>query len=360
MELLILDSNFEAIGLIDNFESLIWTERYAEAGDFELYFPMNSQTFDDIRKGTYIWYRNSERLMIIEDFDISADAEIGNKVAVTGRSLESILDRRIIWSQTILTGNFQDGIEKILNENVISPSNVSRQIPNFIFKRSEDVAITSLTIDDQLHGDVLYDAVKNYCDERSIGFKILPSGTGGFSFELYNGTDRSYAQDALPWVEFSPRFSNLLTSKYAESNKAIKNVALSAGSGEGSDRKTVSVYTTSAEPTGLSRRELFVDAYSTSQTTDTGELSDSEYEKQLIEKGKTALSEYKTSEAFEAEIDTNMQFVYPRDFQVGDIVQIRNEYNIERRVRITEIVWSYDAEGEIVTPTFITLDEEEE
>ena len=39
MDLYILNKNFEKIGLIDTYESVIWTTRYYTYGDFELYIP---------------------------------------------------------------------------------------------------------------------------------------------------------------------------------------------------------------------------------------------------------------------------------------------------------------------------------
>ena len=37
MEVLVLNTEFESVAIIDTFESLIWTDRYYEAGDFEIY-----------------------------------------------------------------------------------------------------------------------------------------------------------------------------------------------------------------------------------------------------------------------------------------------------------------------------------
>lgn len=49
--------------------------------------------------------------MIVEKIQITSDTEDGNHVTVTGRSLESILDRRIVWGQKLLSGNLQNGIK---------------------------------------------------------------------------------------------------------------------------------------------------------------------------------------------------------------------------------------------------------
>ena len=97
MEIYVLNTNFESVAVVDEFESLIWTDRYDEAGDFELYMSMDKRLLEYLRKDYYLWNADSEHMMIIEGINIVSDVEEGNKLIVSGRSLESILDRRIIW-----------------------------------------------------------------------------------------------------------------------------------------------------------------------------------------------------------------------------------------------------------------------
>ena len=39
MDIYVLNSNFEKIGVIDAYQSVIWTTRYFTPGDFEVYIP---------------------------------------------------------------------------------------------------------------------------------------------------------------------------------------------------------------------------------------------------------------------------------------------------------------------------------
>ena len=122
MELLVLNTDFESIAVIDTYESMIWTDRYNSYGDFEIFFAMDTQLLQYLKEDYYLWLKDSEHCMIIEDIKINADTEEGNHLIVTGRSLESILERRIIWGQRIFNGNLQNGIQTMLNECIISPS----------------------------------------------------------------------------------------------------------------------------------------------------------------------------------------------------------------------------------------------
>ena len=132
MDVTILNTNLDAVSIVDTYESFIWTDRYYAYGDFELYEAMREGLLDYIKQDYYLQSKESEHVMIVEKIQITSDTEDGNHVTVTGRSLESILDRRIVWGQKLLSGNLQNGIKTLLNENVISPSDSNRKIPNFI------------------------------------------------------------------------------------------------------------------------------------------------------------------------------------------------------------------------------------
>lgn len=352
MDLTILNTNFDAVAIMDIYESFIWTDRYQRYGDFELYMSMRNDLLDYIKQEYYIQNNDSEHVMIIEKLLISSDVEDGNHITVSGRSLESILDRRIIWQQKRLTGNFQNAIHELLNECIISPSVLSRKIDNFVFEESSDPNITRLSIDAQYTGDNLYDVVVALCEERDIGFKIILDDKNQFVFKLYAGVDRSYDQMAVPYVIFSPNFENIINSNYVESKSSLKNVALIGGEGEGSSRRFADIGTES----GLSRRELFVDARDIS--SDIGNdviLSDSEYASQLRQRGKEKLSEYIDIVSFEGQVETTRMFRYGEDFFNGDIIQIANEYGHESTARILEVVMSEDRDGTAIYPTFKTL-----
>ena len=65
MDLLILDTDLEAIAVIDTYTSLIWTDRYYKAGDFELCLPASKEIFDVIKHDYYLYNKNSEHVMMI-------------------------------------------------------------------------------------------------------------------------------------------------------------------------------------------------------------------------------------------------------------------------------------------------------
>ena len=350
MDLRILDTNFQTIKVLDAYDSLVWRESYYKAGSFELFTEVNPSVLEFAQKENYIVMKDTDRVMIIEDIAIDTDIDTGNFFKITGRSLESIIDRRIVWGLKTYNGNLQNGIKALLNESIIAPSDSNRKISNFIFKETNDPTVTSLTIDTQWTGDNIYDIVSGLCYVYDIGYKITLNNSNQFVFELYAGADRTYDQDKNPYVIFSPTFENLVNSNYYESNSNLKNITLIGGQGEGKDR----IYTTYGSGSGLSRRELFTDARDLAPKDPETEkdLTESQYKTLLQNRGKAKLDEHIEIVAFEGEVESQKSFVYNKDFFLGDVVQLENEYGFIGETRILEVVTSMDQTGYSVYPTF--------
>lgn len=343
MNIELLDSDFDSIYFIDSFESFIWTERYSECGDFELYTPITNDLVNHIQKGFYISIDDSDRLMIIESIEIETVFENGTHLKVTGRSLESILDRRIIYpSITMEDTAIQDVILNLLKDNAAIPGSQynARRIPNLTYEIVSDEYIASIILYVQYCGTNLYESITELCKTYSIGFKIVRKN-GNFVFSLYNGEDRS------DLVEFSPTFENLLNSNYLESDASFKNVAYVVG-----DREVVVGLTD-----GLERREVYVEADDISRESNNESgtaitINDSDYDELLREKGEEALAEQEEIFSFEGSIDYRKTYTLNVDYSIGDIVNIVNEYGFSGKARITEIVRSVDENGYEVYPTF--------
>ena len=369
MEVLVLDEELNTVGIVDTYTSLIWTDRYNEAGDFELYLPVSKEALNLLQKDRYLYNPDSKsrykygdapdytwstlyNLMIIEDIRITTDIDEGNNLKVTGRSLESILERRIIWKQTNFESvQMETVINTLLNQNAVSPSISARAIPNLKIWMCRDEDITSIMITKQFMGETLYDAIKDLCQEHNIGFHVCMHKTNGnFYCQLYKGIDRSYAQTDNTYVIFSPDFENIMNSDFYESNIDYKNVCLVGGEEEGSDKTTE--VAGDSYLSGLSRREMYYSAGSVSKTTEDKELTPEEYKAKLLEEGEKALKDHRMTKEFEGEVETSKSFVYGKDFYMGDIVEITNEYDQESRVRIKEFIMNQDDSGYKAYPTF--------
>ena len=375
---MLLDNNLQPIRIVDVYQSLIWTDRFDECGDFELHIPVECFNIHDMQKGYYLYNSESEHTMILETIGIDADTEKATCFVVSGRSLETIPSRRIVWNQTVFKAtlgsdnktyvkpNLQKCLKQLYDENLINPAIAARKIDNFIFEESTDPRITELTLEVQYYGEDLYSITTTLCKEHNIGFKITLDESNNFRFRLHAGVDRSFDQFINPYVVFSPSYDNLRSSSYLDSDQTLKNVTLVSGEEDSTvtdpnkddeiTPRVTHVVELIGDNTGLNRREIFTDASSLSSETDDGEtLTWEQYQANLRHKGIDTLMENATIKAFEGEAVPDRPFVYGEDYFIGDIVQLINEYGHEGTACISEFVWSYSESGVSAYPTFKTI-----
>jgi len=369
MDIYVMDQGFNVVGVLDKYSSLIWTDRLRGYGDFEIYTPFDISILKLCKQDYYINIDYSDRTMIIEGIEILTDVD-GNNLRIIGRSLESILDRRIIWDTIVIKGTGQgeeakveDAVRTLLNACIISPSKTDRRISNFIFDPlpSGD-PLKSLTINKtQYTGDNLYDVLMEYCDAfqaDGLGFKVILNDNHQFVFSLYSGVDRSYMQDVLPYVIFSPDYDNVVNTNYLDDMSTMKNITLVAGEGEDNNRKRIIV----GKGVGLNRRELYTDARDLRM--EDYDNDPVKYKDAMKIRGLQKLVENCRSVSYEGEVEAQRQFVYGRDFLIGDIIQIENEYGIKGDARVIEWVISDSSSGFETYPTFdgvqIINDDEED
>lgn len=342
MDVNVWNEEFKLQGIIDNAKSVIWTERYRGNGDFEIYIVENEKNLKLLKEGYYLTRDGCETGMTIDKLGQKEDEENGKMISATGKSFEAILARRIVWEQTILSGTVEDCIRRLIEENVINPKDKERKIENFIFGNKLNL---TEKMEMQITGDNLLEAITSICKTYGYGYKVNLK-EGKFCFSLFIGENRSYEQTKNKYVVFSEDFDNLLNYGYEFDLSNYKNVCLVAGEGEGKERRTKIV----GAARGIKRRELYKDARNVS--TKEGEVSESQYDAELEKEGLEALGEHEKKETMVAEVNYNEPYKYNRDYYLGDIVQVINEYGMRETPRVTSVTECEDDNGIIVIPTF--------
>lgn len=343
MDLYILDKTFKPIALIDNAASVIWADRYYDTGDFEIYIPASIKNLSILQEEYYVKRMDSDMVGIIEKINLKTDVENGDYLIASGRDLKSILERRIIWNQSNLSGKVEMILRQLINENVINPTIAARKIPNV--KLGSIKGFTE-TADFQVTGDNLLDKVIELCKAAEIGWKVTLDEEVQLVIEFYQGTNRSYSQSANPYVVFSPTFDNLLTTETQQDITTYKNAALVAGEGEGSARRTVALGTAS----GMSRRELYVDARDISSND--GEITSSQYTELLKQRGSEKLAAAVKTLGVSGTAETALTYKLNEDYFLGDTVAVENEYGIKANSKILEVIECEDQNGLSIIPTF--------
>ena len=340
-----LDEQLNILAAFDTYKSAIFTGRYYAPGDFELYIPATQQALDLARSAAFVTRADKTSVCgIIERIGIQTNGEEGDFLLIAGRDAAALLERRIVWKQTTYSGSAEQIIRNLIEAAFISPDISARAVSNFALAAAAGV---NDQVRVQYNGDSVSTAVQAICKTTGSGYRVnLDLANRRFVFELYQGKDRSFAQNANPYVVFSGDFGNLISTTYEEDATAVKNVAQIAGEGQGNERVKVSVGTA----TGLARNETFINAQRKSDNA--GELDAATYENLLKEDGTQQLAELIATKNIDGEIAPAYNFELGRDYFLGDIVQIANEYGYSMQPRIVEVIESWAPEGYTCVPTF--------
>lgn len=341
---IVANTSFERLCAVDDYISFIWARRYYDVGDFEIVLSMASPNVAYMRQGYYVIRDGIGEAGIIEQVAITKDLNNQETLVVTGRFLSSILGRRIIATQTQVSGTVEACIKKLVNENAISPSNANRVLPGLQYGTW---SIPAVQMEQQFTGKNLLEVLQDICKTNNIGFRVDLTNNNAFSLVLYAGVNRSYSQSANPYVVFSNDYDNLASADYSEDYKNMATDVLVAGEGEGAARKTV--WASKSTNSGLNRYEIFIDARNAS--TNNGQISDSTYTAQLREEGLENISG--VIQAFAGNVYLN-NLELGVDFNVGDIVVIENtRWGVSANARLVEVIESVNEAGVYtVTPTF--------
>ena len=345
-DIYILDTDLRTVGIIDDYESLIWVPRYFEPGDFEIYTSASAKTLELLQLDRYVTRPDSDMIGIIETVRIESDSERGDHIIAKGRDLKSLLDRRIVWSLTNIDDTVENGVRRLLTENFISPTVSDRKMEKLVLGASQGF---TATMSAQYGGDNILEVIVTLCKQNGYGFKVILNDEKNFEFQMYSGTDRSYNQTINHHVVFAPEFENVVSSNYNHDKSTLKNACNVWGEGEGFSLKTMGVGSVS----GLNRREMFVEAMDiTSELENDKTLTTAQYNELLVQRGKEILAENPETVSFEGEVESVRQFVFGRDYFLGDIVTVKNSYGVTEHPRVIEVIQSHDESGVFTIPAF--------
>ena len=385
MDIYVLNEQFESVKVIDDYISLVWTERYAKPGDFSLEVHAKDLAKYRLVPGYYLWRKETTVLMCIEYIRLNTDSQDGNTILVKGRSMESYLDRRVcIEKVTFDETVVRVVLEEILGRNILDPKDSFRQAPMTVEEFPPETETDTFSGDFQ--GETVQDVLEEICGTLGYGYSLTMNLTTRVPhFRFFKGTDRSWAQTENPWVVYSPKLDTLLTSEfvidYSESSTSF--IICGEEASQTINPTTEEVFdwpqvwiATDDDSTGWDRREEFIDASSVSRwsgdyifgtfepkkpedvTHGWKKLPLSWYVSLLMSKTEAVRMEEKESVLkFEATGDHNVQWHLNEDMFLGDIVQVINEYGVGARCRISETTLSHDRNGLKFYPTFQALED---
>lgn len=356
MELYILDSALRRTKVIDRFESLIWTERFSSFGDFELVIHSTIESRSMLPAGTLLAINLSWRVMIVETIENKSDADGRAMLSITGRSLESILLDRVAkstmsdlttdpyWELLGTPGDIARHVfTSICVEGDLSVGDIIPYIQPGTFFPPDTIVEPADEITVALEIDTVYATIKSICDAYDLGFRLVRAlDLSELYFNVYSGNDRTTSQTVLPPVVFSPELDNLEDVSELTSIAQYKNVAVVFA-----PNGVVTVYAAGADAStsGFARRVIYVDA------SDVTLAAPAALTAELTLRGQQALSENTSLSAFDGEIPQFGSYRYGVDYDLGDLVEVRNSDGITNNMRVTEQIFVSDSQGERSYPT---------
>ena len=331
MELYIYNSNRELAGIVESFEYLRWTRRYSQCGSFELKAIATQENTALLKEGNIIWKNDDEEAGIIEHLELSqTEQEI---ITASGRFATSFLARRIVWQTEKLSGDISICVEQLINNNLINPSDAARKISGISFLSPN----LNVPISTQVSYRNLMDVITELCEVSDVGIKtVFTPSNGILTVMLYMGLESQ--------AVFSKEYENLTEQIYTISASDYANTALVGGEGEGADRTFVAITSGSGE----ARHEIFIDAKDL-RKDDFGV----DYIDTLIFRGQSKLNEQAIRYSFDTSINPHGNLSYKTDYDLGQTVKVISKaWGVSMTTRITEIVETYDANGQSVSVVF--------
>lgn len=357
MELYILNALLQKDIIVERYESLIWTERFADDGDFELHVLSTPENRKLFISGARLAMNKSYRVMEIDTIENSRNADGQRMLKITGASLERILSDRLA-KQTLqdttanptwtVTGTPIEIAMKVFTDICVTGTlRVADRIP-FIQTGSlfspGTIAAPTLVQTLPLDPQPVHDLVTAICAAYTLGYRLVRNfETSQLYFDVYTGNDRTTAQTTLSPVVFAPELDNLQDTTELKSVAGSKNVAYVF-----SPQGFQEVYPLGVDPSvsGFDRRVLLVQA-DPLEGDPTPELIAA----YLRQRGKEELDQARGIVAFDGEITKSSNYQYGIDYDLGDLVEIRNEDGYTNNMRVSEQIFVSDVNGERSYPT---------
>ena len=392
-----MNENFIPKDTVDEFQSVIWTERYSSAGEVQLIVPAEPLYLDMLKEGTYLGLRGSKEVM-----ELKTDSIEKGLLTVVGKSLVQYLDERIHWAKTTDAdqpiGDYTpvDGtgapidmklgplITDRITKMVISPVPLTGGTAwtkmDLDWERDKIEHLELGASDDggtaqrwTVPVGPLYSVLQPLAEQDGLGLTLYLESADAdvgyvLKFDTYRGIDRSSTQDVNDLVRLTPDMETLTNLKEVRSIDGYKNVVYVVYENE------VSIHYEDPDniPEGLSRRVMIRDAtgepIGTTQVPDfflRGAYYGGVYQHIIVgpadkvkfreQNAKDALANNNYIRAVDGEVSQVNQYKFGTDYNMGDILELQGITGILQKARVTEYIRAQDATGEREYPTLSVI-----
>ncbi len=354
---------------ISGLKSKTWIERYAEPGEFTFVGTMadsemigyREDAFDGLPLGSLVSHLGTYEVMIVENREIEVNDQGDPQITVSGRSLETVLDQRVIGSNksfpypttplpdfSVPTGKLGPQILYMLNYHLGTGSyallDARDKFPN-LKPINQSTLVTNFAARTIKRGS-LYERTRELLALGKLGLKTIRPNpvTSSYSDQIlvsiHNGVDRRNS------VSFTSAGGDLDTVTYLFSTKTNKNAVLVSG-------RWLEVMVKGTQ-SGYDRRVMYVDGTDIDRSQETAPTGSTRTTllNRMTARGRQALASQTGVSITHAELTSEPRFTYRVDYSTGDLVSIHGDYNTTSIVRVTEYTETEDETGSSSYPTF--------
>lgn len=392
-----MNENFIAQETIDEYISAVWTERYWAAGDVQIVAPATKNILDKLSEGTFIGLRGTKEVMQIDT--LSIDEGVATAI---GGSMLGYLDQRNAWfsnpdydiddnpelivdltrddmdpSEFIAEAVFAMVIDPTAYVGVYTPANLEwdlEVIPGLeLGPVDTSLAAKRLT----LVTGPLYSAIQQVAEKEGIGIKLYlesADADAGYvlKFSTYLGKDRTSTQSTYPLVRLSPDQDSLDKVKEVRSIANWKNTCYVYYKGEISTHYEDPL----SPPEGFARRSIITDpdqepvghkvtfagphgSGDLGGSWTTTVVSDDDIEAFREQNAKDALANHNYIRAMDGQTSPINEYTFGVDYDLGDVIELKNLQGVLSKARITEYIRSQDRTGYLEYPTISVVSDDE-
>jgi 3'-phosphoadenosine 5'-phosphosulfate sulfotransferase len=346
--------------LVQGIKSIMWIERYREAGEFTIVANVSSGVKEALPIGSIISHVQSADLMIVENHEISDSKGEDLEVTITGRSFETILEQRVAGANKAFPAGQPQVMTLAADYSWVHAVNLikSHIDPAFVVDQSDALNkvntfhyvnnTTGTHVVREIKIGELYSTILDILAEDNLGIAIVrPFEVGSTTTQLvvHDGVDLSSD------VVFSFDAGDITNVDYLWSNKNSKNSIMVVSKWA---QEMVKSYS------GYQRRVTIIDASDIDEQyndpPDPATLAT--IQQSLRNRGLQVLKSRNEISLSKAQAAKNAKkYVYRNDFKVGDIVLIDGLFNESAKMRVTEYVEIFDKDGSSQYPTLSTWPE---
>lgn len=379
MDVLRLDpTTYLPDALIEDYSSMIWTERYSGAGEFKMKSSQVLGTLDFLQEGRLITLLDTKEVMIIETRSVGVDNNGYPEVTVTGRTFETFLEQRaitaltynepwkalkqykdsemaslLLWNTLVnstgqdptRSGTIQSTLTAIANLGVTISSNLTETASDWWLESGEvyefftnvlsieALGIRSIRPSGFSASLISFDTTNT--SSRGAIIKTPTSGITKLCLDVYSGLDRTDSQTIREPIIFHYTSGDIDEPSYLRSIRDYKNMAIVTSS--------IGVLEVQGIPpagSGMNRRILYLDG------GDIGDLEYAVFSEALKQKAKAELQQHNMLYMFDGAISPLARYKYGVDYNLGDTVTVMAGYNVHQTMMVSEYIRTEDAEGD--------------